>query len=126
MTNAEKYREKIENYKEVNFCMDFVKPLVLEEKGLSCSGIACNHCYMLQMMWLMEEYKEPEVDWTQIAVDTPIFVKTEEHARWRKRYFSKYDVVNNVVYAWDDGCTSWTAHMETGWPYAKLAKEGKE
>ena len=34
MTNAEKYREKIENYKGVNFCMDFVKPLVLEEGAI--------------------------------------------------------------------------------------------
>ena len=122
MTNAEKYREKIENYKEVNFCMDFVKPLVLEEKGLSCSGIACNHCYMLQMIWLMDEYKEPETDWSKVAIDTPILVRNLENSNWLKRYFAKYE--DGKVYAWADGTTSWNSYDETcGWKYAKLAEE---
>ena len=122
MTNAEKYREKIENYKEVNFCMDFVKPLVLEEKGLSCSGIACNHCYMLQMIWLMDEYKEPETDWSKVAVDTLILVRDSDTGEWGKRHFARYE--NGNIYAWADGCTSWTANGNTTmWEYAKLAEE---
>ena len=121
MTNAEKYREKIENYKGVSFCMDFVKPLVLEEKGLSCSGIACNHCYMLQMIWLMDEYKEPETDWSKVVVDTPIFVRNLENSNWLKRYFAKYE--DGKVYAWSDGATSWSSDDTSGWKYAKLAEE---
>ena len=122
MTNAEKYREKIENYKEVNFCMDFVKPLVLEEKGLSCSGISCNQCYMLQMMWLMDEYKEPETDWSKVAVDTPILVRDKESETWRKRYFAKFE--NGKVYAWNDGRTSWSSTCDNiSWEFAKLAEE---
>ena len=74
---------------------------------------------------ILKPYKEEsEVDWSQVAVDTPILVKTEERARWHKRYFSKYDVVNNVVYAWNDGCTSWTSNgVSRAWDYAKLAED---
>lgn len=125
MTNAEKYREKIENYKGVNFCMDFVKPLVLEEKGLSCSGVACNHCYMLQMIWLMDEYKEPETDWGKVEIDTLILVRDCYNEVWLKRYFAKYE--NGKVYAWADGATSWSSDDITcGWKYAKLAEKGDE
>lgn len=125
MTNAEKYRGKIENYKGVNICIDFIKPLVLKKKGLSCSGVTCNHCYILQMMWLMEEYKEPETDWSKVAVDTPILVKDSDTGGWDKRYFARYE--NGIIYAWAGGCTSWTAYGNTTmWEYAKLAEEDEE
>lgn len=79
-------------------------------------------------MWLEEEYTEQEVDWSKVAVDTPILVRDSENYRWRKRYFAKYK--NGKVFAWNDGKTSWTSvDVETTvWNYAKLAdvkEEGK-
>ena len=85
-------------------------------------------CSMLQMLWLLEEYeepKEPEVDWSKVAVDTPILVRQGKSGRWFERHFAKYE--NGDVYAWVDGRTSWTGATEAKWTYAKLADmEGAE
>ena len=81
---------------------------------------------MLQNIWLMEEYeepKEPEVDWSKVAVDTPILVRRSDNEEWAKRYFAGYG--DGYIYAWSDGCTSWTAYNNsdvTEWEYAKLAE----
>lgn len=79
---------------------------------------------MLQMIWLLEEYKEPAVDWSEVAVDTPILVRDSEDRSWIKRYFAKYE--NETIYAWDGGCTSWSTDGLTKWKFAKLAENVKE
>ena len=122
MTNAEKYREEIENYSSYNFCEDFVKPKIL--KVADCEGTDCIKCGLLQFLWLMEEYEEPEIDWSKVAVDTPILVRDEENSIWFKRHFAEFDEEVNLVYAWNDKCTSWTTDLKTAWSYAKLAEEG--
>ena len=124
MTNAEKYREEIENYKGDVFCDDFIQPLVLKEKGLSCSEVNCGRCYMLQIMWLMDKYEEQKIDWSKVVVDTPVLVKDFENDIWLKRYFAKYE--DGKVYAWSDGATSWSSDDTSGWKYAKLAEKGEE
>ena len=71
----------------------------------------------------MEEYKEPEIDWSKVEVDTPILVSQTEDGdeEWIKRHFAKYE--NGKVYAWDGGSTSWTSKGNmTGWNFAKLAE----
>ena len=82
MKNYEKYKDKIRGY-EFNtdggyFCNEFIMPHVL--KSNSCDGIGCEHCHMLQMIWLLEDYEEPEIDWSKVAVDTPILVRDRENA----------------------------------------------
>ena len=76
---------------------------------------------MLQAIWLLKDYEEPEVDWSKVEVDTPIFVRDSEDENWYKRHFAKYK--DGVVYAWCNGATSWTTE-EHGvmWNYAKLAE----
>lgn len=122
MTNAEKYREEIMNYNGDRFCNDFIKNRII--KADDCPGTDCNKCVLLQFLWLMEEYKEPEVDWSKVAVDTPILVRDREDDNWLKRCFAKYE--NGEVYAWDLGKTSWTTTNITAWKFAKLAEEGDE
>lgn len=70
-----------------------------------------------------KEYEEPTVDWTKVAVDTPIFVKDSEKEVWEKKHFAKYE--NGKVYTWRSGKTSWSSHTCTmiGWEMAKLAEE---
>ena len=122
MKNYEKYAEEIREYKGINICSEFIKPHILEADN--CNGIDCQRCAMLQMLWLLEDYKEPETDWSKVEVDTPILVRDYEGQEWARRYFAKFE--DGVVYAWDNGQTSWTAHnMITTWEYAKLA-EGEE
>lgn len=62
------------------------------------------------------------VDWSKVAVDTPILVSANGR-KWIKRYFAKLQ--DGEVYAWDDGVTSWSAsHKQctTAWPNAKIAE----
>ena len=128
MKNYEKYADEIKEYKGVNFCKDFVKPNIL--KSEVCGGLACGACYMLQTIWLLEEYEEPEepeTDWSKVKVDTPILVRTVEGADWVKRNFAKYE--GGMVYVWNNGKTSWTAldmTSMTSWKYAKLAESEEE
>lgn len=128
MKNYEKYAEKIREYKGQNFCKDFVKPNIL--KSEVCGSLACGVCYMLQTIWLLEEYEdyeEPEVDWSKVEVDTPILVRTVEGADWVKRSFAKYE--GGMVYVWNNGKTSWTAldnECVTPWEYAKLAESEED
>ena len=128
MKNYEKYAEKIRGYKGSSFCRDFIVPNVLKEKD--CYSVGCSLCRALQTLWLLEDYEEPEepeTDWSKVEVDTPILVRYSEDGdeEWIKRHFAKYE--NGKVYAWFDGCTSWSTegHMVI-WNYAKLAESEEE
>lgn len=129
MTNFEQYK---------NF---FLK--TLEEKGTMCIGlvkgkprpcdeISCSLCDIYSekdgcrnniKKWLQEEYKEPVIDWTKVAVDTKILVRNDENGIWYNRYFAKYDEKTNKVFTWFGGATSWTEANVTEWRFAKLAEE---
>ena len=119
MKNYEKYAEEIRSYEGNAFCVDFVIPTILKKSD--CCG-ACSQCRLLQTMWLFEEYEEPEVDWSQVKVDTPILVRDSEDEAWQRRYFAKYE--NGLIYAWLYGYTSWTIPngSTAAWQYAKLAE----
>ena len=121
MKNYEKYAEEIKNYEGNNFCNNFVIPVI--RKGCECLG-SCEQCRMLQTLWLMEDYEEPEVDWSKVKVDTPILVRDDEYEEWLKRHFVKYE--GGAVYAWNSGRTSWTEHRMNTWKYAKLAESEEE
>lgn len=118
MKNYEIYEDEVRKFKDGNFCEEFVIPHIL--KSNSCAYLSCSDCGRRQMLWFVEEYEEPEVDWSQVKVDTPILVKYSESAKWKKRHFAKYE--NGLVYAWNNGETSWTTVAITGWKYAKLAE----
>ena len=122
MKNYEIYADKLKKYDYENFCKDFIIPNVL--KSDNCGNMSCDACRMLQMIWLFEEYKEPEVDWSKVAVDTPILVRYSENMVWMKRHFAKYK--NGKVYAWVDGGTSWTTVDYNNWKFAKLAESEEE
>lgn len=125
MKNYEKYADEIREYKGINICSEFIKPHILEADN--CNGIDCQRCAMLQMLWLLEEYKEPEepkVDWSKVEVDTPILVSNSEDGDWYRRYFAKYK--NGKVFAWSDGRSSWNETDVRAWDYAKLAETEEE
>ena len=128
MKNFEKYEDELKEYKGINFCKDFVKPNIL--KSEVCDGLACGACYMLQTIWLLEDYeepKEPKIDWSKVEVDTPTLVRTIEVAKWLKRHFAKYE--DGSVYVWNLGRTSWSAPNNksvSAWQYAKLIEDEKE
>lgn len=120
MKNYEKYKRELKAYRMGNFCDDYVKPDVLKLKKDDECDHDCVRCLVLQMLWLMEEYEEPETDWSKVEVDTPILVREYEHENWVRRYFAKYE--GGKVYVWNNGRTSWTEKFMTPWKYAKLAE----
>lgn len=72
-------------------------------------------------LWLDEEYTEPEVDWSKVAVDTPILVRDRDGDAWRPRYFAKYE--NDQICTWGNGATSWSGDGSMScWNEAKLAE----
>ena len=77
--------------------------------------------------WLFSEYKEPEVDWSKVKVDTPILVRDYETQIWIKCYFARYE--DGKVYGWMGGATSWSVDDENdvySWEYAKLAEREEQ
>ncbi len=123
MKNYEKYADQIRDCNSYNSCDDFIKPYIL--KSDNCNGLGCFECNILQMAWLLEDYKEPEVDWSKVKVDTPILVRDIPHGEWEKRHFAKYE--DREVWSWGSGCTSWTTSGGmTPWRYAKLAESEEE
>lgn len=130
MTNGEKYKDKIIKCikddslgNEINSYCVFVKSKILLYYDLNCKGLNCHDCTIIQSLWLNEEYKEPEIDWTKIAVDTPILVRDNECEKWKKRYFVKYQ--DGYVYTYADGSTSWSSDGMSliKWKHGKLANE---
>lgn len=129
MLNIEKYKDKL-----VELCViDIDRLALIQGQPRICnSSLLCNECLFNNNLdfcsdealnWLFSEYKEPEVDWSKVKVDTPILVRNYESGDWTKRYFAKF--VDGKVYAWDDGGTSFTVKSEDScchWNYAKLAE----
>lgn len=99
---------------------------------IACYKLECEHCLFNTYSydycgdktekWANSEYVEPPVDWSKVAVDTPILVRNSEEEVWEKRHFAKYE--NGIVYAWAAGGTSWSAVSSnmTDWKMAKLTE----
>ena len=122
MKNFEKYEDEVKKFKGDNFCEEFVIPHILKKDN--CAYLSCSDCGRRQMLWFVEEYEEPEIDWSKVKVDTPILVRADEEEAWDRRYFAKYE--NGHVYAWVGGCTSWTEENASAWKYAELLENEGE
>ena len=127
MTNKEKYADKI-----IDIAVRS-KLALKDGKPIPCVSMRCSECGFFSpdhscrynvCKWLDSEYVEPPVDWSNVAVDTPILVRDSEKESWRKRYFAKY--YNGIVYAWGGGTTSWSAERSTCWKMAKLAESDEK
>ena len=126
MTNKEKYADKIIEIAAVS------KLALKDGKPVPCVSMKCSECGFYSTNyscthnvreWLDSEYVAPPVDWSKVAVDTPILVRDSEKESWRKRHFAKYE--NETVYAWGNGTTSWGAFSSdslVNWKMAKLAE----
>lgn len=126
MKNREKYAEEIKSIiingnNDINLCNKIIKPIILKQNNINCSSISCIDCRTLQILWLDEEYEEPEVDWSNVPVDTLIRVKENKIDEWVLRYFAKYK--DGKIYAWDYGCTSKTTDCVAIWRYGEIVTE---
>lgn len=132
MTNKEKYAKEIMEL-AINaggFCITNGEPaLCKDNKCKNCDfheSDGCKGGTHIFREWLNSEYVEPPVDWSKVAVDTPILVRDSEEEAWEKRYFAKYE--DNTVCTWSGGATSWSAIDKqdiVGWKMAKLAESSE-
>ena len=124
MLNKEKYAKEILDI----ICQDGVNPAVIDNIPVNCLGTECHRCQFYDtycvgafVKWANSEYKEREIDWSKVPVDTPIYVWNDGNTY--KRYFAGYDKIDNMIIAFDNGGTSWTSVTTTKWDNAKI-KEG--
>ncbi|WP_303000820.1 hypothetical protein [uncultured Eubacterium sp.] len=131
MLNIEKYKEILIDTGVINI----TKLAVINDKPVECRECQCGECdfggkgdckpYIEE--WLFSEYEEPEepeVDWSKVEVDTPIYVRDSVDDEWKPRYFAKY-IKGEGICAWDFGTTSFSSGNESNynvWNYAKLAE----
>lgn len=129
MTNYEKHKSEIEKFARMGLKVAVKKDT---NEIVSCIdvGSGCDNCLFggygncaqKSMAWADAEYTEQEVDWSKVAVDTPILVRNKVDDEWKRRHFAKYDSQGGRVYVWINGKTSYTS-SKTGWcVYAKLAE----
>ena len=99
----------------------------MDGKVCSCNGIIdCNKCFFNTdwssncdrnfIEWANSEYKEPEIDWNKVPVDTCVLV-TDLCGNTIKRHFAKYD--NKIIYVYPYGTTSWSFNNQV--EYNELA-----
>lgn len=125
MTNREKFAEQILDIACNNDTIAVDKATL---EPIACDELKCEDCLFnvsdgtscadQRIKWAISEYVEPPVDWSKVAVDTPILVTYSGIHQWVKRHFAKYE--NGIVYAWSNGTTSWSGDRCTPWKLAKL------
>ena len=126
MKNREKYADEIIDIAVMSkLALKDGKPVPgINMRCSECGFLSANHsCGHNVREWLDSEYVAPPVDWSKVAVDTPILVRKDGEETWVRRYFAKYE--DNTVYAWGNGATSWSAHESYNifaWKFAKLAE----
>lgn len=131
MTNREKFAEQILDIACSGNRLAASKATL---EPTACHKLACGDCLFNTHgsyycgdnadKWANSEYVEPPVDWSKVAVDTPILVRNSANLEWIKRYFAKYE--NGSVYAWSYGATSWSSEGRTvAWGLAKLPERSE-
>ncbi len=136
MKNRERYEKEI-----MDIACNGDRVAVVDGKPVPCERTSCENCDLHKIAmkrkkkncnewrkeWCEAEYVEPQVDWSKVAVDTPILVRNVSDKKWYKRYFAEFK--GEHVYAWSEGATSWSNAGDRDsvfWSYAKLAETDTE
>lgn len=126
MLNKEKYAKEI-----LDIACHNNKLALKHNIPYPCNKINCGKCDLWKrgctagfIEWANSEYKEPEIDWTKVPVDTPVYVRDDSSNDWSKRYFCRFDPDNNLYYCYFEGSTSWSNEQNTvcEWKQCKLAE----
>lgn len=93
MLKCEKYAEEIADAMVENNC-NFIKKYVLKPQCLECRNLICTDCAKILRQWMLEEYVEPEIDWTidwtKVPVDTPVMFRDKTSNIWKEGRFMCY------------------------------------
>ena len=110
--NKEKYAKEI-----VELATNGVGNIaIVNNKPCCCDSTTCFECDFqygdcdeLLKQWANSEYKEREIDWSKVPVDTPILITYLCYTL--KRHFAKY--YNKTIYFYPDGTTSWSFNQDS-------------
>ena len=114
MLNKEKYAKEILDI----VCQDGTIPAVVNNVSIKCTdALDCYDCKFYYnddcinafIKWVNSEYKEREIDWSKVPVDTPILITYSCYTL--KRHFAKY--YNKTIYFYPDGTTSWSFNQDS-------------
>ena len=114
MLNKEKYAKEILDI----VCQDGTIPAVVNNVPIKCTdSLDCYDCKFYYnddcinafIKWANSEYKEREIDWSKVPVDTPILITYSCYTL--KRHFAKY--YNKTIYFYPDGTTSWSFNQDS-------------
>lgn len=133
MKNREKYKNELINVikKDGKLC-EFVKKhevfRMFGKDSTSYCKMTCVTCGTALQIWLDEEYKEPEVDWVKVPVDTLVRVRDSEDEEWTLQYFRCISDITSCKYeAWSDGTTSKTSYGAIKrWKFCELVEDEDE
>lgn len=157
MKNREKYKNELMDVinKDGNICEFMINHDVSQMFGKDmesfCRETECQSCTTALQLWLDEEYEEPpkpevdwsnvpvdtlvrvrddeeepEVDWGKVPVDTLVRVRDDEDEYWILRYFKGINDnhLRQRYEAWKSGETSKTANGEyLCWNYCELVED---
>lgn len=131
MKNREKYKNELMDVIKMDgrICGFVKKHEVFRMIGTNWESFCemdCIACGTALQIWLDEEYKEPEVDWDHVPVDTLVRVRDLESEEWTLKYFKGIDeeAPECRFVAWDDGATSVTAYGNyTHWTFCELVED---
>lgn len=81
----------------------------------------CSDCTRKIKKWAESEYEEPKIqpEVKNCKVDDRVLV-SYDGKDWHRRHFAEYDNKYDRVFVYDNGGTSWTTVITSGWKYAKL------
>lgn len=103
----------------------------------SCSSLACSQCEFSNnegrdcttalQKWANSEYKEHEIDWNKVPVDTCLLINDPYCSTAYPRHFAEY--YNKKIYVYPEGTTSWSFNSQhnslMGWDEENVQiKEG--
>ena len=115
MINYERYKEKLEIIlnSNNNIAVDIDTNEITTCRGLACSRCLFSSdnndgvsCYTNTIKWLLAEYKEPEVDWSKVPIDTPVLISLDNE-NWSRRYFAGVNE-NGKPMVFTNGATQWS------------------
>ena len=96
-------------------------------KPCNCMDLECEDCLFnnpsvdcaeMTRKWSDSEYKELEVDWSKVPVDTKMWVKNHLVSDWIPRYFSGEINVEGIPLMYFAGVTSFSCERdEKGKPF---------
>lgn len=131
MTNYEKYKEIIDLTFEHRENIALNKDT---KEVVSCWKLTCDNCLfsgcrnapypcdLNRIRWLVSEYKEPEIDWSKVPIDTAVLISVD-NKNWFNRYFAGVNEKGQpTVFCY--GATQWSNGYKEPchFKYIKLAE----